>query len=149
MLGNPKIQARFNEIIHNRKTVSITVKALQKIGSLEETIPLEEKLLHTPDSTLGVLNAQLNEILTTQFEAEAEKHQTPCYFAMSAYDPLLKFDTALETVNEHFENVKAVRLEYPFHQPPEPFTYEELNQGFHETVDAFMHVPAKKVALPC
>lgn len=149
MLGNPKIQAKFNEIIHNRKTVSITVKALQKIGSLEENVPLEEKLLRTPDSTLGVLNAQLTEILTSQFEAEAEKHQTPCYFAMSAYDPLLKYDTALETVHEHFENVKAVRLEYPYHQPPEPFTYEELNQDFYDTVDEFIQVPANREALPC
>ena len=105
--------------------------------------------LHVPDSTLSVLNAQLNEILNTRFEAESEKHQTPCYFAMSAYDPLLKYDTALETVHEHFENVKAVRLEYPYHQPPKPFTYEELNRDFYETVDAFMHVHARKQALPC
>lgn len=149
LIGHPKIQAGFNEMIHNRKTVSIAVKALQKIGRLETNVPLEDKLLRTPESTLGVLNAQLNEILTTQFEADSKKHQTPCYFAMSAYDPLLKFDTALETVHEHFENVQAVRLEHPYHQPPEPFTYEELNQDFYETVDAFIHVPANKEAMPC
>ena len=149
LVSHPKIQAGFNEIIHNQKTVSITVKALQQIGKLETTISLEDRLLHVPDSTLSDLNAQLNEILNTRFEAESEKHQTPCYFAMSAYDPLLKYDTALETVHEHFENVKAVRLEYPYHQPPEPFTYEELNRDFYETVDAFMHVHARKQALPC
>ena len=149
LMGHPKIQASFNEMIHNRKTVSITVKVLRKIGHLEETVPLEDKLLRTPESTLGVLNAQLNEILNTRFEAGSEKHQTPCYFAMSAFDPLLKFDTALETVHEHFENVKAVRLGYPYHQPPQPFTYEELNRDFYETVDSFMHVHARKEALPC
>jgi hypothetical protein len=25
-----------------------------------------------------------------------------------------------------------------FHQPPAPFTYEELNRDFHDTVDAFI-----------
>lgn len=149
LLGHPKIQAGFNEVIHNRKTVSITVKALRKIGHLEKTVSLEDKLLNTPDSTLAVLNAQLEEILTTRFEAEREKHQTPCYFAMSVYDPLLRFDAALETVSEHFSNVKAVRLTLPYHQPPKPFTYEELNRDFFETVNEFMHVHTRKRALPC
>jgi len=149
LIGHPKIQAGFNEVIHNPKTVTFTVKALQKIGHLEANVPLDEKLLHTPESTLAVLNAQLEEILTTHFEAGFEKHQTPCYFAMSVYDPLLRFDVALETVNEHFSNVKAVRLTLPYHQPPKPFTYEELNQDFYETVDAFMQIHTGKRALPC
>lgn len=149
LISHPKLQAKFNEIIHNQRTVSITVKILQKIGRLESTVQLEDRLLSIPDSTLAVLNAQLKEILNTSFEASSEKNQTPCYFAMSAYDPLLQFDVALNTVNEHFENVKTVRLTYPYHQPPEPFTYEELNRDFHDTVDAFMAINIKKQALPC
>ncbi|MEW5939487.1 MAG: alpha/beta hydrolase [Chloroflexota bacterium] len=147
-MSRPKVQARFNDIIHNPRTVSLTVKALQSIGRLEATLPLEEKLLHMPDTTISVLNAQLDEILTTRFDATLEKHQTPCYFAMSVYDPLLKFDVALETVQETFENVQAVRLTYPYHQPPKPFTFEELNQDFFDTVDAFMGVCPTQ-ALPC
>lgn len=149
LVSHPKVQAGFNEIIHNQKTVSITVKALQKIGKLETTVSLEDRLLHVPESTLAVLNAQLNEILNTSFEAESKKYHTPCYFAMSAYDPLLRYDTALEIVHEHFENVKAVRLEYPYHQPPEPFTYEELNQDFYDTVNAFMQFHPERQRLPC
>jgi hypothetical protein len=57
---------------------------------------------------------------------------------MSIYDPLLRFDTTLDIVNEHFMNVNVKRLTYPFHQPPRPFTYEELNRDLFETVEAFM-----------
>jgi hypothetical protein len=84
------------------------------------------------------LNAQVNEILTTDFEVEAEKFNTPCYFAMSVHDPLLCFETTRKILQNHFVNVSTVQLDYPFHQPPTPFTYEELNRDFHETVDTFI-----------
>jgi pimeloyl-ACP methyl ester carboxylesterase len=138
-LGNPKIQAYFCELIHNKSTVSVIVKALQKIGRLERSIPLERKLLSTSASTISVLNAQIQEILTAEFDLVASKHGTPCYFAMSIHDPLLRFDTTQKIVHEHFANVSTVRLTYPFHQPPVAFTYQELNRDFFETVEAFMH----------
>jgi pimeloyl-ACP methyl ester carboxylesterase len=138
LLSHPKIQERFVDLIHNPRTISLTVKALQKIGRLEDTIPLQEKLPRTKASTISVLNAQLDEILTTEFEVEARKHHTPCYFAMSTHDPLLQFDITHEILQNHFANISTVRLSYPFHQPPAPFTYEELNRDFHETVNAFI-----------
>lgn len=118
----------------------MVVKILQKAGHLEQTIPLEKKLLHTTANTISVLNAQVKEILTTEFELPPAKHQTPCYFAMSVYDPLLRFDTTLSIVHSHFANVRTVPLLYPFHQPPGTFSYEELNQDFYQTVDSFMGI---------
>ena len=141
-LGYPKVQKGFYSLIHNPYTVSVVVKLLQKIGHLEDTMPLEKKLLHTPAGTISVLNAQVDEILTTEFEVTPVKHQTPCYFAMSVYDPLLRFDTTLGIVYSHFENVNTVPLLYPFHQPPGAFSYEELNRNFYKTVDSFMGVNA-------
>jgi pimeloyl-ACP methyl ester carboxylesterase len=143
-LSVPNVQRRFNDLIHNERTVHLAVKVLQTIGRLERTIPLEKKLPKTPKSTLAVLNAQINEILTADFDIEAGKSNTPCYFAMSIYDPILSFDTTLNVLQKHFSNVNTVRLTYPFHQPPKPFTYDELNRDFYETVDAFIRkdVPA-------
>ena len=138
LLGHAGFQARFIAWIHDRRAVSIMVKILQKVGSLENTLLLENKLLRIPAATISVLNSQLDEILNTHFEAGAEKHNTPCCFAMSVFDPMLKFDSSLETVQQHFSNVNAVRLNFPYHQPPKPFTFEELNHGFFETVDTFM-----------
>jgi hypothetical protein len=110
------------------------------MGRFEDTVLLEKKLLHTPASTISVLHAQIHEILTTEFEGIPIKHQTPCYFAMSVYDPRLRFDITLNVVHNHFENVKAVPLFYPFHQPPGAFTYQELNQNFYKTVDDFIRL---------
>ena len=142
LLSHPKIQERFVDLIHNPRTVSMTVKALQKIGRLEDTIPLEKKLPRTTANTISVLNAQINEILTTEFEVEPDKYATPCYFAMSIHDPLLCFDTTHEILQKHFASVNTVALTYPYHQPPAPLTYEELNRDFYRTVDTFMHTTA-------
>lgn len=140
LLGHPKIQEGFVHLVRSPYTASITVKALHKIGRLEDTIHLQENLPRTKASTISVLNAQINEILTTEFEAAPTKHETPCYFAMSVYDPLLRFDTTLSILHNHFANVNAVPLLYPFHQPPRAFTYEELNGTFYKTVDAFIGI---------
>lgn len=139
LLSRPKIQERFVNLIHNPRTISVTVKALQKIGRLEDSIPLEKKLPCTKASTISVLNAQINEILTTEFDVESNKYKTPCYFAMSVHDPLLSFETTHNILQNHFANVNTVRLTYPYHQPPAPFTYEELNRDFYETVDSFIN----------
>jgi len=141
-LSDPNIQIYFYNLIRNEFTVSIVVRFLQKMGHLEDTVSLEKKLLDTAPSTISVLNAQIHEILTTEFEVSPIKHQTPCYVAMSVYDPLLRFDITLDVVHDHFEKVKAVPLFYPFHQPPEAFTYEELNRNFYQTVEDFIHLSA-------
>jgi esterase/lipase len=138
LLSYPNVQRGFYKLIHNEYTVSMVVKLLQKIGHLEQTIPLEKKLLNTTPNTISVLNAQINEILTTEFEVTPAKHETPCYFAMSVYDPLLRFDITLDIVHNHFKNVNAVPLLYPCHQPPGSFTYEELNRNFYKTVNTFI-----------
>jgi len=138
LLSRPKIQARFVSLIHNDRTISMMVKALQKIGKLEETLPLKQKLPRTQAGTISVLNAQIEEVLTTEFAVEPVKYKTPCYFAMSIYDPLLRFETTLEILENHFDGMNVIRLNYPFHQPPAPFTFDELNCDFYETVNAFL-----------
>jgi hypothetical protein len=118
------------------------VRFLQTFGHLEKNLHLERKLLTTPASTIEVLNAQLEEILTTEFDVSPTRHDTPCYFAMSIHDPLLRFDTTLGIVYKHFADVSTMSLTYPFHQPPRAFTYDELNRDFFDTVDRFMREKA-------
>jgi hypothetical protein len=60
------------------------------------------------------------------------------------YDPLINFDPTLEVLQKHFANVDTVRLTYPFHQPPAPFTYNELNRDFYNTVDSFLQIRNKE-----
>jgi pimeloyl-ACP methyl ester carboxylesterase len=138
LLAKPSAQEKFVNLLRNPHTISTIVKFLQKAGQLEDTIPLQEKLPRTKATTISVLNAQIKEILTTEFKVETEKHDTPCYFAMSVHDPLIRFDATVEILQRHFHDVSTVKLDYPYHQPPTPFTYEELNRDFYETVNAFL-----------
>lgn len=140
LLKRPKVRMLFCDLIHNRRTLLPIVKFLQKFGRVENGTRLEKKLLTTPASTIEVLNVQINEILTTEFETDPNRHKTPCYFAMSIYDPLLRFDTTLGILYNHFEDVSTMSLTYPYHQPPKAFTFEELNRDFYETVERFMQV---------
>ena len=149
LLSHSKVQEKFVDLLHNPRTVSIIIKALQKVGQLEDTIPLQQKLPHTKATTISVLNAQIKEILTTEFKVEPEKHQTPCYFAMSIYDPLIRFDATDEILHKHFANINGVKLYYPYHQPPTPFTYDELNRDYYDTVDAFMCTTVETRSLTC
>lgn len=138
LLSRPRIQRRFVDLVHNPHTVTVIVKFLQRFGKLEATIPLQTKLPRTKASTIEVLNSQLSEILTAEFQVEPQKYRTPCYFAMSIHDPLIRFDATVEIMQKHFSDVNIVKLYYPFHQPPAPFTYEELNRDFYETVNSFL-----------
>lgn len=147
LLSIPRVHERFVNLIHNPQTVSKVVKVLQQVGKLEDTIPLREKLPRTKASTIEVLNVQVDEILTTNFDEELGKYNTPCYFAMSIHDPLLRFDITHNILQNHFKNLSTVRLDYPYHQPPEPFTYEELNHEFHQTVDSFIQPKENKGVL--
>jgi len=148
LLSHPKVQKKFVDLLRNPHTISMIVKLLQKAGQLEDTIPLQEKLPQTKATTISVLNAQIKEILTTEFQVNPEKHETPCYFAMSIHDPLIRFDTTDEILQNHFTNVNTVKLYYPYHQPPTPFTYDELNRDFYETVNSFLQIQHEN-AIPC
>lgn len=138
LLSFPKLREKFVDLIHRPQTVSKVVQILQKIGKLEDTIPLQEKLPRTKACTIEVLNVQINEILTTDFKEELGRYDTPCYFAMSVRDPLLRFQTTHEILQSHFTNLSTVQLDYPYHQPPRPFTYKELNHDFRQTVNSFL-----------
>jgi pimeloyl-ACP methyl ester carboxylesterase len=139
MLDNSIMHWFLYKLAHSRLFLPLLVKFLGKLGRLERTIPLKEKLTHIQPTTLAVLNAQIMEILTTEFEVDVREYDTPCYFNMSIHDPLLQFDVVLEILQSLFTNTSIQRLTYPYHQPPQPFTFDELNRDFSTAVDAFMH----------
>jgi hypothetical protein len=57
---------------------------------------------------------------------------------MSTNDPVLDFKKTLSVTEAHFESVKVVRSDIPYHQPPEPLTYEGLMRDYFEMVDGFL-----------
>jgi hypothetical protein len=138
ILDHASMHRLFYYLVHNRRYLPMVVKFLGRIGRLERTIPLQARLSQVKPTTLAVLNAQIKEILTTEFEVNPQKFETRCFFNMSIYDPLLRFETTLDILQAHFSNISTQRLTYPFHQPPQPFTLDELNRDFHDTVEAFV-----------
>ena len=137
-LDRPTLHRLFCRLAHHRVTLPLIVKFLGTVGRLERTLPLKEKLSKVRPTTLAVLNAQVEEILTTEFEVKPLKFDTRCYFNMSVHDPLLQFEVTYAILQAHFSNITTQRLTYPFHQPPQPFTFDELNRDFWETVDGFI-----------
>jgi pimeloyl-ACP methyl ester carboxylesterase len=137
-LSQKQIRAGFLRLLHSPSTVDLMFRFLQRIGRLESTIELRPKLLTISESTLEVLNSQISEILTVQLPEPASRHTTPCYFWMSVNDPVLDFEMTLAAAQAHFTQVNVVRSNIPFHQPPDPLTYDGLNREYYETVDGFL-----------
>ena len=52
LMDQPGLRNRFCRLINDKKTVSLGAKFLQKLMHLEDTIPLERKLLTTRPSTI-------------------------------------------------------------------------------------------------
>lgn len=137
-INRPKVRRAFLSILHSPRTVTLAFRFLQLIGRLESTIELRPKLLTISESTLDVLANQMNEIATTEFPIPAEKSATPCFFWMSVNDPVLDFEKTLAVAESHFSSVEVVRSDAPYHQPPEPLTYEGLMRDYFDLVDGFL-----------
>jgi pimeloyl-ACP methyl ester carboxylesterase len=117
---------------------NILVEMIRSIGRVEKQIPLNKKIARMGSSTMDVVACELQDILTAEFAPPPVVHQTPCYFAMSSRDPLLDYHITLRELQRHFGNIQTLELDYPFHQPPRPFTFDELNRDFGPTVQLFL-----------
>src|SRR3989338_8016363 len=69
-------------------------------------------------------------ILTTDFEQLGIVIPQKCLFGMSIYDPLLDFNVTKRIMRKLFMDITVKEFDFPFHQPPEPFTVEYLQQHF-------------------
>lgn len=143
-LANPWFAQSLLGLMHSQVTVESVVAFLRLVGSLEDTIStnLKFKLLALPSTTLDVLSWQLQESLSIEFTLPADHYTTPCYFAMSSRDPLLDYTTTLAVAQAGFTSLNVTTMDYPFHQPPRPFTLEELNRDFGSLVCQALSQPA-------
>lgn len=138
LLKHANFRAFIFKLMQNRNGRHQLIGFLHRIGKVENQAQLEEKLAELRPSVLDVIAHELDDILNTEFARPATRYDTPCYFAMSVNDPLLDYGITLDEVQHHFENVDVIRMTFPFHQPPRPFTFDELNQQFGGTVNKFL-----------
>ena len=132
----------YNSFHHPRRRARL-VSLFQTVGKVEHRELLENKLAKTSLATIEVLTEEIAEIMRVEFPHPAQKYNTACYLTMSVNDPLLDFQTTLNELECHFANVHVTRLYFPFHQPPKPFTFHELNRDFKESAEKFLSYQTK------
>jgi pimeloyl-ACP methyl ester carboxylesterase len=111
------------------------IYAISKASNVDQRILENKHALRLPLSTLDVLAYTVDEIFQTEYEYPHAPFHTPCYFGMSVNDDLLEYSLTETIVRQHFDQLTIQRFSHPYHQPPEPPTFEWLNREFSQFLD--------------
>jgi len=109
--------------------------ALSKASNVDRRILENKKALRMPLSTLDVFAYTLDEIFQTEYEYPHAPFKTRCYFGMSVNDDILDYQLTEQIVRRHFDQLTIQRFTHPYHQPPEPPTFEWLNREFSQFLE--------------
>ncbi len=104
--------------------------ALSKASKVDRRILESKHALRMPISTLDVFAYTLDEIFQTEYQYAGAPFKNPCYFGMSINDDILEYSLTEQIVRSHFQKLTIQRFTHPYHQPPEPPTFEWLNREF-------------------
>jgi len=125
-------QRIFLSMMHNRFLVHIILFLLKQYN-VENLDYLKHKLLRLKRHTLQTLLFQIDEILTIHFSHKTFNKKL--FFGMSIYDPLLDYKTTKKELQKFFKDMYIQEFRFPYHQPPKPFTFDELNEKFGDFVN--------------
>lgn len=109
--------------------------ALSKFGNLDRRILQSKNALRMPLSTLDVFACTMGEILQMEYQYAGAPFEHACYFGMSVNDDILQYAVTEQIVRRHFPNITIQQFTHPYHQPPEPPTFEWLNREFKRFLD--------------
>lgn len=143
IVRDKRIRQGFLRLIHDQFFNKLIAATIKKYGNIEKQIALDEVLLEISATTLEVLTYQMHEIMYLEYPEPEHRFNQPCYFGMSVIDPLLDFDITLDVVQKQFEHVHLERFNFPYHQPPKAFTFEELMRDFSPLLDLIPIEPTK------
>lgn len=109
--------------------------ALSKLGNIDRRILRNKNALRMPLSTLDVFAYTMDEILHMEYRYAGAPFEHPCYFGMSVNDDILHYALTEEIVRNHFQHITIQQFTHPYHQPPDPPTFEWLNREFKRFLD--------------
>jgi pimeloyl-ACP methyl ester carboxylesterase len=109
--------------------------ALSKASKVDRRILENKHALQMPISTLDVFAYTLDEIFQTEYQYAGAPFKIPCYFGMSINDDILEYGLTEQIVRKHFQQITIQQFTHPYHQPPEPPTFEWLNREFGHFLD--------------
>ena len=108
--------------------------ALGKASNVDRRILTSKNALQMPLSTLDVFAYTLGEIFQTEY-VYSGTFTNSCYFGMSINDDILNYSLTEQIVKRHFPKMTIQKFTHPYHQPPEPPTFEWLNREFGQFLD--------------
>jgi len=129
-LKNPALRQGIHHVMNAPRLEKPLTYALSKASNVDRRILENKHALHLPISTLDVFAYTLGEIFQTEYGYDGAPFKIPCYFGMSVNDDILHYDLTEQIVRRHFRQITVQRFTHPYHQPPEPPTFEWLNREF-------------------
>ena len=136
--SKPKRQQWLLEkLCHNEKVLDPAIKILDRLGKTRRRDErFKNRLLNLPLSTLNVLFYQMEEIFSFDLAKLDKQYPHQVYFGMSVNDPLIHYNRTKKVLKSKFPNWQEIPFDYPFHQPPEPFTFDQLNADYYRLLNA-------------
>ena len=108
---------------------------ISKASHIDQRILKHKQAIRLPLSTLDVFTYTVDEILQMEYQYAQAPFENPCYFGMSVNDDLLDYNLTERIICGHFERITVQRFTHPYHQPPEPPTFEGLVREFGPLLD--------------
>ncbi len=132
VLKRPKAQMAAYQIMHSEFLEKPLMYSISKVTNIEQSILKSKDALHIPLSTLDVFEHTVGEIFEIEYQDGTPPIDTPCFFGMSIYDDMIDYQMTEEIVQKYFRNLTMQKFYHPYHQPPEPPSFEWLVNGFDE-----------------
>lgn len=123
-------------LLGNEAAVRLVTWFMIDVGGFESPTDLKARLMSYSASTLEVLVAQVCEILTVTEEDLAGPYEQPCFFGMSAFDPLLEYARTEAFVRANFADLVVETFDWPYHAPPVPLTFDDYVRDYTALLDA-------------
>jgi pimeloyl-ACP methyl ester carboxylesterase len=134
VMKNPALLQGVHYMLNAPQLESPLTYALSKASKVDQRILENKKALRMPLSTLDVFAYTLDEIFQTDYQYTGT-FTNSCYFGMSINDDILNYNLTEQIVQQHFQEVTVQKFTHPYHQPPEPPTFEWLNREFGQFLD--------------
>lgn len=109
--------------------------ALSMVSKVDRRILESKHALRIPLTTLDVFAHTMDEIFQMEYQYLKAPFNNPCYFGMSINDDILDYGLTEQIVSKHFQRITIQKFTHPYHQPPEPPTFEWLNREFGQFLD--------------
>lgn len=109
--------------------------ALSRFSNIDQRILEQKNALRMPLSTLDVFAYTMDEIFQIEYQYAHAPFKIPCYFGMSINDDILDYGLTEQIIRENFQHLTVQKFTHPYHQPPEPPTFEWLVSEFGRFLD--------------